>query len=41
MSELKYILGPMRLPFLVLAPACVVAGWGSAAWEVGGVSALI
>ncbi|MCJ7622010.1 MAG: prenyltransferase [Anaerolineaceae bacterium] len=40
MSELKYILGPMRLPFLVLAPACVLAGWGSAAWEVGGISVL-
>lgn len=40
MSELKYVLGPMRLPFLVLAPACVLAGWGSAAWEVGGISAL-
>jgi 1,4-dihydroxy-2-naphthoate octaprenyltransferase len=40
MAELKYVLGPMRLPFLVLAPACAMAGWGSADWEVGAISVL-
>jgi len=32
MGKLKYILGPMRLPFLVLAPACVLIGLGTAVW---------
>lgn len=28
----KDLLGPMRLPFIVLAPACVVLGLGTAVW---------
>lgn len=40
MSELKHLLGPMRLPFLVLAPACVLLGAGTAVWTEGQVSPL-
>jgi 1,4-dihydroxy-2-naphthoate octaprenyltransferase len=40
MSKLKYILGPMRVPFLILAPACVLLGLGTAVWTHGGVSPL-
>jgi 1,4-dihydroxy-2-naphthoate octaprenyltransferase len=32
MSERKALLGPMRLPFLVLPPACVLLGTGTAVW---------
>jgi 1,4-dihydroxy-2-naphthoate octaprenyltransferase len=39
MSNLKYLLGPMRVPFLILAPACVVAGLGTAIWSSGHVNA--
>jgi len=38
MTTLKYILGPMRLPFLVLTPACVVLGLSTAIWTSGQVS---
>lgn len=34
-ANLKIITGPMRLPFLVLAPACVFLGLGSAVWRTG------
>ncbi|MFZ5916392.1 MAG: prenyltransferase [Chloroflexota bacterium] len=40
MSHLKYLLGPMRLPFLILTPACVLVGLGTAVWSLGRVSAL-
>ncbi len=30
MNDLKSILGPMRLPFLILTPACVLAGMATA-----------
>ena len=30
MSDIKSLLGPTRLPFLILTPACVVLGWGTA-----------
>ncbi len=40
MSDLKYLLGPMRLPFLVLTPACVLLGLGTAVWSSAQVSAL-
>jgi 1,4-dihydroxy-2-naphthoate octaprenyltransferase len=30
MSEVKFLLGPMRVPFLILAPACVLLGLGTA-----------
>ena len=33
MSNIKNILGPMRLPFLILTPACVVLGLGTAVWS--------
>lgn len=33
MSNLKYLLGPMRLPFLILTPACVLLGLGTAVWS--------
>jgi 1,4-dihydroxy-2-naphthoate octaprenyltransferase len=40
MSELKYLLGPMRLPFVILTPACVLLGLGTAVWSSGRVSIL-
>ena len=38
MKDLKYLLGPMRLPFLMLTPACVLLGLGTAVWIAGTVS---
>jgi 1,4-dihydroxy-2-naphthoate octaprenyltransferase len=38
MAEIKYMLGPMRLPFLILTPACVALGFGTALWTQGNVS---
>lgn len=38
MAELKVILGPMRLPFLLLTPCCVFLGIGTAVWTAGQVS---
>jgi 1,4-dihydroxy-2-naphthoate octaprenyltransferase len=35
MKELKSILGPMRIPFLLLTPACVLVGIGTAVWTSG------
>lgn len=35
MSQSKSLLGPMRLPFLVLPPACVLLGVGTAVWTGG------
>ncbi len=35
MSQLKNILGPMRAPFLVLTPACILLGLGTAVWTSG------
>ncbi|HSL46324.1 MAG TPA: prenyltransferase [Anaerolineales bacterium] len=35
MKTWKYLLGPMRPPFLILAPACVLVGIGSAYLEAG------
>ena len=32
MNNYKFLLDPMRLPFLVLTPACVVLGLGTALW---------
>jgi 1,4-dihydroxy-2-naphthoate octaprenyltransferase len=31
----KALLGPMRVPFLILTPACVLLGMGTALWESG------
>ncbi|MEW6613904.1 MAG: prenyltransferase [Thermodesulfobacteriota bacterium] len=33
MKEPKYLLGPMRFPFLILTPACVFLGFGTAIWR--------
>ena len=38
MSRFKYLLGPMRVPFLILTPACVSVGVGTAVWTTGTVS---
>jgi len=36
----KALLGPMRVPFLILGPVCVMLGLGTALWTEGHVSAL-
>ncbi len=33
MNQLKSLLGPMRVPFLILTPACVAVGVGTAYWQ--------
>jgi len=38
MKNLKLILGPMRLPFVILAPVCVLVGLGTALYEQGSVN---
>lgn len=38
MKEWKPLLGVMRLPFLVLTPACVLVGLGTALWTKGTVN---
>ena len=38
MNDIKHLLGPMRPTFLVLAPACVVLGLGTAIWTSGKVN---
>jgi 1,4-dihydroxy-2-naphthoate octaprenyltransferase len=38
LNNLKYLLGPMRPPFLILTPACVLVGLGTAVWTTGRVS---
>ncbi len=40
MIEVKELLGPMRVPFLVLAPVCVFLGIGTALWASGGLNVL-
>jgi 1,4-dihydroxy-2-naphthoate octaprenyltransferase len=40
MIEVKDLLGPMRVPFLLLDPACVFVGLGTAIWTSGSVSVL-
>jgi 1,4-dihydroxy-2-naphthoate octaprenyltransferase len=35
MTKFSDLLGPMRLPFLILAPACAVVGVGTAVWRAG------
>ena len=39
-KDIKDLLGPMRPPFLILTPACVVLGLGTAVWTTGHVSVL-
>jgi 1,4-dihydroxy-2-naphthoate octaprenyltransferase len=41
MSTIKFLLGPMRVPFLLLTPACVVVGIGTAYRQTGGVNWLL
>jgi len=38
MKKWKSLLGPMRLPFVILAPACVLVGLGTALWSKGQVN---
>ncbi|MCS7337144.1 MAG: prenyltransferase [Verrucomicrobiae bacterium] len=38
MNRLKYLLGPARPPFLLLTPACVALGVGTAVWTTGHVA---
>lgn len=38
MNTWKYLFGPMRPPFLILAPACVLVGIGSAYLEAGSIN---
>ena len=38
MKNWKLLLGPMRLPFVILAPACVLVGLGAAYWTTGHVN---
>jgi 1,4-dihydroxy-2-naphthoate octaprenyltransferase len=38
MSTFKLLLGPMRAPFLILAPACVAVGVGTAYWQTREIS---
>ena len=33
MNRIKLLLGPMRVPFLILPPACVAVGAGTAFWQ--------
>ncbi len=39
-SRAQLVLGPMRVPFLVLAPVCAFLGFGAAVWNEGRVNAL-
>jgi 1,4-dihydroxy-2-naphthoate octaprenyltransferase len=38
--NLKELMGPMRLPFLILTPVCVLLGIGTAYWSTGQINAL-
>ena len=38
MKNWKPLLGTMRLPFVILAPACVLVGLGTAYWQTGHVN---
>ena len=38
MKDMKFLLDPMRLPFLILPPACVVLGLATAIWTEGTVN---
>lgn len=40
MSNFKHLLGTIRLPFLILTPACVLLGFGTAAWSTDQVNIL-
>lgn len=38
MTQIRDYLGPMRVPFLILAPACALLGLGTAVWTSGAVN---
>jgi 1,4-dihydroxy-2-naphthoate octaprenyltransferase len=38
MNNYKFLLDPMRVPFLILTPACVLLGLGTAWWTTGSVN---
>ena len=38
MKDFKFLLDPMRVPFLILTPACVVLGLAAAVWTSGQVN---
>jgi 1,4-dihydroxy-2-naphthoate polyprenyltransferase len=40
MIAVKDLMGPMRVPFLILAPVCVFLGIGTAVWTSDGLNAL-
>ena len=40
MNKAKYLLGTMRLPFVILTPACVAVGVGTAYWQTGSLNGL-
>jgi 1,4-dihydroxy-2-naphthoate octaprenyltransferase len=40
MNNAKYLLGTMRIPFLILTPACVSVGVGTAYWQTGHLNGL-
>ena len=40
MTKAQHVLGPMRVPFLVLPPACVALSAGTAAWTGGEIKIL-
>lgn len=40
MSVSNILLGPMRIPFLILTPACIILGYSTAVWTEGKVNPL-
>ena len=38
MKNFKFLLDPMRVPFLILTPACVLLGLATAIWTSGGIN---
>ena len=40
MVEARDLMGPMRVPFLILAPVCVFLGIGTAVWTSDGLNVL-
>jgi 1,4-dihydroxy-2-naphthoate octaprenyltransferase len=37
-NDFRFLLDPMRLPFLILTPACVLLGLATAIWTTGGIN---
>jgi len=40
LSKLKYLFGPMRLPFVILTPVCVLLGLSTAVWTSASLNVL-